>query len=271
MNLYLYTLAAGTLKRTATRIRVIGGSAAGAALFTLLLPAPGIPVFIKRFVGPMIVSMAVTAMIFKLKQFKVIFKVTGYLFIYAFALGGIMNFLFSAIPFLYNRQKNMWYILGAGMAGYYIVSWWLAQFKNKSKKNICKVRLCGYEDEIEVNALIDTGNSLREPISGKPVSVLEEEMISRLSGIKIPEKLKAIPYHSVDRSNGIMEGYEIPEMIIKDEGEDLRWQKVIVGISKNKISASGRYQMILHPDLCNEASGLKRAAFDNQKTRRESK
>ena len=133
------------------------------------------------------------------------------------------------------------------------------------------MRLCGYEDEIEVNALIETGNSLREPVSGKPVSVVEEEMLGRLSGIKIPEKLKVIPYHSVGKSNGIMEGYEIPEMIIEDEGENLRWQKVIVGISKNKISANGRYQMILHPDLCNETSGQKRAAFDNQKTRRESK
>lgn len=106
---------------------------------------------------------------------------------------------------------------------------------------------------------MDTGNSLREPVSGRPVSVVEEECFLKLSGIKAPEKLKAIPYHSVGRDNGIMEGYEVPEIIIKGREENIRWQKVIVGISRNKISASGKYQMILHPDLCKYECQTRRA------------
>ena len=50
-----------------------------------------------------------------------------------------------------------------------------------------------------------------------------------------------------------MEGYEIPEIIIKGREESIRWQKVVVGVSRNRVSANGRYQMILHPDLLNEA------------------
>ena len=131
MNLYLYTLTAKTMKRTATRLRVALGSAAGAIFYVGLLVMPGIPIVIKRFVGPMVVSMGITAAIFKLKGIKVIFRVTGYMFVYAFVLGGMMKFLFSATPFLYRMQGSIWYILGAGMIGYQIAAWWLEQMKKK--------------------------------------------------------------------------------------------------------------------------------------------
>lgn len=255
MNLYLYTLTAKTMKRTATRLRVMAGSAVGAVLFVALLLVPGIPVFIKRFAGPMAVSMGVTAMIFKLKNIKVIFRVAGYWLIYAFVLGGFMKFLFSLTPALYRMQGSIWYILGAGMIGYQLVSWWLEQMKRKKNRSFYKVRLMGCGEEVCVQALMDTGNSLREPISLRPVAVMDEEVFDRLKGVRLPEKLKVIPYRSVGRSNGIMEGYEIPEIMICSEEEQIRCQKVIVGISKTKVSTDGRYQMILHPDMCSEASG----------------
>lgn len=252
MNLYFYTLAAKTLKRTATRVRILIGSGAAAVLFTVLLLIPGLPLIMKRFVGPIAVSMVMTAVIFRIKSIETVFRTTGYMFVYAFAFGGIMKFLFESVPYLADRKKNIWYILGAGMLGYQVISWGIRQVGRKKDRVICKVRLKGYENQLELNALIDTGNSLKEPISGKPVSVIEEDAFRKLQEVKIEEKLKMIPYHSIGKNNGMLEGYEIPEMIIESEEGSIQWQKVIVGISKNRISASGKYQMILHPDLYNE-------------------
>lgn len=253
MNLYLYTLLSKTLKRTATRFRVIGGSAVGAAFFVLWVILPGIPAAVKRYIGPMLISLGTAAAIFRLGSLKMIWKSAGYLSIYAFAFGGIMKFLFSAIPFLKGQQGKIWYILGAGMLGYQAVAWWIAQAGKRHPAEIYKVSLRGGQNEIELDALMDTGNSLREPVSGRPVSVVEEESFCKLTGIRAPEKLKIIPYRSIGKSNGIMEGYEVPEMIIKGKEESIRWQKAVVGISRNKISANGKYQMILHPDMCSGA------------------
>lgn len=138
------------------------------------------------------------------------------------------------------------------MLGYQALSWWIAQTGNRHSAEIYTVSLRGGQNEIELEALLDTGNSLREPVSGKPVSVVEEESFLKLVGVKAPEKLKIIPYRSIGKNNGIMEGYEVPEIIIKGKEESIRRQKVIVGISKNRISANGKYQMILHPDICDE-------------------
>ncbi len=255
MNLYLYALLTKTLKRTVTRIRVWTGSALGAVCCTLLPVMPGIPVFIKRFAGPMAVSMAVTAGIFRMKHVSSVVKAAGYLYVYAFVFGGMMKFLFLNIPFLHKAQGSIWYILGAGMLGYQVTAWWLAQLKKRKEPVICRVRICGCGNGIWLKALIDTGNSLREPVSGKPVSVVDADIFGRLNGVRLPEKLKVIPYRSIGQENGMMEGYEVPEIII-DSGEGLlRQQKAVVGISRTKVSADGRYQMILHPDLCGETSG----------------
>lgn len=255
MNLYFYMLAAKTLKRTATRIRVGCVSFAGAGLFCLLLLMPGIPAFIKRFIGPFTINMIMTAVIFKTKQVNEILRCTGYMLVYAFLFGGLMKYLFSGILFLHIRQESIWCILGIGLLGYEAGAWWIAQMKKRKADHIYEVRLLGYGDEITVTALSDTGNSLKEPVSGKPVSIIEEEVLNRLSAVMVPEKFKLIPYHSVGKENGMLEGYEIPEIIVEGEKGNIRWQKVIVGISKTKISANGKYQMILHPDLCDEAPG----------------
>lgn len=260
MNLYFYTLLARTLKRTATRLVIVGGSAVGAAFYILLIFLPGIPPVVKRYIGPAGISLGTAAAIFRINSMGMVWKAAGYLSVYTFAFGGMMKFLFSSVPFFRGRQGEIWYILGAGMLGYQAVSWWIDQAGKRRTADIYKVKLRGNDNEIELDALADTGNSLREPISGRPVSVVEEEYFLKLSGIRAPEKLKAIPYHSVGRDNGIMEGYEVPEIIIKGKEENIRWQKVIIGISRNKISANGKYQMILHPELCSGNAGKNRRA-----------
>ncbi|WMC92232.1 sigma-E processing peptidase SpoIIGA [Kineothrix sp. MB12-C1] len=253
MNLYLYSLISRTLGRTATRTRIWGISIGGTAVFCLMLLLPGIPVFIKRFIGPVLINMIMTAVIFKVRQIGEVVRCTGYLFVYAFFLGGLMKFLFANVTFLHNKTESIWYILGAGWFGYAILSWWNEQIRKRKACHVYPVTLSGYGKTVTLKALSDTGNSLREPISGKPVSVIEEGALGELALIKMPEKLKIIPYHSVGKENGILEGYEVPELMIEREEGTIRWQKVIVGISTNKISANGAYQMILHPDLCSEA------------------
>lgn len=252
MNMYFQTLVLRSMKRTATRFRVICISGAGAGLFCFLLLIPGIPVIIRRFMGPVIIQMVMMAAVFRAKDICILLQGSGYMFMYAFAFGGIMKFLFQSVPFLHSRQEESWVVLGTGIVGYYALSWWIEQMKRVRNNHYYEVRLLGYGNEITLKALSDTGNSLKEPISGKPVSMVEEGLLEQLTDIKLPERFRVIPYHSVGRNNGIMEGYEIPEMIIEGDKENIRYKKVIVGISKTRLSSNGKYQMILHPDLCNE-------------------
>ena len=102
---------------------------------------------------------------------------------------------------------------------------------------------------VEVMALIDTGNGLTEPISKKPVAILEENEWKKLKIWMKPEKYKIIPYHSIGKERGMLEGYEIDALEIKSDAGDKRFDKVIIAIFKGKISQKGSYQMILPPEL----------------------
>ena len=60
---------------------------------------------IKRFLGPMAISLATAGVILRFNSIGQIGKAAGYLSVYAFALGGVMKFLFSTVPFL-KGTKN---------------------------------------------------------------------------------------------------------------------------------------------------------------------
>ena len=104
---------------------------------------------------------------------------------------------------------------------------------------------------IYVKALMDTGNSLCEPISGKPVSVVNYEKIAQIieKDINTAEKFKAVPYHSVGKKAGIMKGYQIDYMKITGDMDTYRIEKPIVAVYEGELSSKGEYEMLLNEKL----------------------
>ena len=107
----------------------------------------------------------------------------------------------------------------------------------------------GDEGYVEVSALIDTGNGLVEPFSKKPVAILDADKWEGMKKWMKPEKYKVIPYHSIGKDKGIMEGYEIDTMRVKGNDGEKQYDKVVVTVFKGKVSGDGSYQMILPPEL----------------------
>lgn len=100
-----------------------------------------------------------------------------------------------------------------------------------------------------VKALVDSGNGLTEPISKKPVSVVNENAVEEYKNLFQEEKFRLIPFHSVGEKQGILEAYFIEKLEIKNEGENVIVQNPIIAITKDGVSANETYQMILHPAL----------------------
>lgn len=79
--------------------------------------------------------------------------------------------------------------------------------------------LSGDQGKMEVLALVDTGNGLIEPISQKPVAVLDEEVWKRMRMWMKPERFKMIPYHSIGKERGLLEGYEVDALTVQGMGK----------------------------------------------------
>lgn len=117
--------------------------------------------------------------------------------------------------------------------------------------------------QIDVTAFLDTGNQLYDPIGKLPVSVIEEKVITDSFGetfTKMVEKhringIRMIPYHCVGTENGMMTGILVHEIRIKKKNQAWNVTEGVIGLSHNKLTQSGLYEMLLHPDFIKNQEG----------------
>lgn len=130
-----------------------------------------------------------------------------------------------------------------------IVLFILAYRKIAESRHIYEVTLTEEGENVVYKALFDTGNFLIDPISGKPVSVVEETDITRKWVEMYPQKYKVIPYQSVGREHGVLEGIVVDELIIQKEREQVVKKGAVIALYKGKLSGDGTFQMILNRSL----------------------
>lgn len=249
MDLYLLKLTAKVLGKTATYPAILAGSMTGALGYCMVLCIPGIPYWSKVLFGMLPVGILMIKITFHTKGFAELFRVMGYLYFFSFMLGGFIIFLKGKIPFWKQYKDSLWLLLLLGFAGYAICAEAIARWRCRKNDCFCTVVIAGDEKPLEVRALIDTGNGLQDPISHKPVAVLDEEVWNNLKRWMRPEKYKIIPYHSIGKEKGLLEGYEIEKMVVRGSTGEKQFEKVVIAVFKGKVSGKGSYQMILPSQL----------------------
>lgn len=157
------------------------------------------------------------------------------------------------IPGLWQMKNSFLLIAGSGAAVYEFGRLWVMKLYKRNKEVFCKVSLQGDSEVLEIMALVDTGNGLVDPVSGKRVAVLEKAVFQKMTLAMKPEKLKMIPYHSLGKERGILTAYEVEKIEIRKEEEKQIIRNVILAIYEGKLSGKGSYQMILSPELLQEA------------------
>lgn len=246
MNLYLLELVNRTFLRTATRRRVVLGAALGAALYLVPFFLGG-PAWLRTALGFGAAAAGMIGVTFRVRSFKTFCRIAERLFLYSFLFGGILLFLLRLLPGLRRYLVNVFGLLGMGALVYAEVSRILDR-RGKSQ-NLCRVVLVGKGARITVEALIDTGNGLVEPISGKPVSILERSVFEGLWMDGKPAGYRVIPYHSIGRKKGILQGFPIPEIQLEVDGVVKVCYEVYVGVTDEKLSGEGNYRMIIPSSL----------------------
>lgn len=102
-------------------------------------------------------------------------------------------------------------------------------------------------------ALLDTGNTLHDPISGRAVLVVDERIGEKMFGfsrfelehpVETMEKygnsgLRLVPYHAVGRPTGMMLGVRVDKLKIGGKQQDM-----IVAIAPQKIGNGDQYQAL---------------------------
>lgn len=202
-------------------------------------------------------------------------------YVTTFTFGGIATYLIYVLKPQNIIIKNGIYVgtyvlkvifIGA-IVGTIILAIAFKMAKNKLTKKdmICKVKIKLNGKEETVEAMVDTGNMLKEPITGTPVVVVErtslyellpKEILNNTESIlggdfeKIPEeikneyvpKLKLIPFASLGKQNGMLVGIK-PEKIevINEQTEEEK--NAIIGIYNKSLTKRGEYKALIGIDL----------------------
>lgn len=249
MDLYLLTLTAKVLGKTATYPRIFAGSIAGATGYCMILCIPGVPYIGKVILGMFPIGMLMIKITYRTKGLKELLRTLGYLYVFSFLLGGFMIFLKGKMILFGKYQDSVLILALFGFAGYVLCSRGIEQYQRRKNNCFCRVCLEGDVGRVEIQALVDTGNGLTDPVSKRPVAILDEEVWFGMKRWMKPEKYKMIPYHSIGREQGLLEGYVIDSMEVMKNSEKKQYENVIITVFKGRVSTKGSYQMILPPEL----------------------
>ena len=250
-NLYLLSLAGRVLKCTATHKRIWMGAAIGAAMVCTVIMVPVGTVGIRILVSAIPVSMCMLRAAFRICHGKKLIHASLVLAGCGFFLGSVMIWILNRLRTVLRSHVSLMIALVTGYLSYRILLR-LIVIMQRRKEN-CLRTVSFYVPElhkqVRIQALLDTGNHLADPLSGAPVSLISEKIARQMQSAFRPEKYHAIPFSSVGKEKGMLSAYELPELIIEGQEETVRKEHVIVAICNTGIPEESIYQMILHPRL----------------------
>lgn len=245
VNLFLLYVTAQTLK---IRIRmlniflsaVLGSLYAVTTIYMNFMYLSNIPI---KFM----VALIMILILFRKKDFWFNMKSTIILALCSMLLAGLCIF----IEFNKNLSFSMKYggfsykiLLSALMIIYIVLHRIIVYVKDRQDitRLTFEVEIVTDDFQKKVNAFIDTGNELREPITNLPVMIVEKEILKNLN-IKEEEKF-IIPYRVVNGYAGKLEGFR-PKLIRVFKENKAEDYQVIVAFCDEKLSALNDYNALL--------------------------
>ncbi|CCQ95840.1 putative Peptidase U4 sporulation factor SpoIIGA [[Clostridium] ultunense Esp] len=280
---YIILYVTEKITRTKTsKLRLFIAATIG-SLYTLVVFFPNL-----RFMGKFIIKFSISVLMiilaFNPEKFNLFLKQLSAFYLTSFVFAGtvigifyIISNKFTIVKFSFKNSKELikFLTLGIGLAIILIRNIIKNHLIRINKENcLTNITISLNSKETDLIALIDTGNSLKEPISQKPVIIAEynalktilPELVNKaymdnkdldLNFIaKIMEeigdeiKLRLIPFKSLGNDNGILIGF-IPDSIkvyLANETKKLT-EDIIVAIYNDKLATDEQYNGLLHPEI----------------------
>ena len=212
-----------------------------------------------------------------LKQISVFYFIS---FIFAGTTIGLYyilnsNIVLSNISFHTSKELIRFLIIGIGLSTILIRYIFKYHRVKMNKENfLTRVTINLNNRRVNLVALIDTGNSLKEPITQKPVIIAEYKAVEPILPDKLKKlyrdnkefdlnaigkimeeigneiKLRLIPYKSIGNENGILIGFK-PDSVNVYLNDEIKKMKddIIVAIYNNKLANDEQYNGLLHPEI----------------------
>lgn len=147
--------------------------------------------------------------------------------------------------------------LFAFILSYFVLIFFLKVFKNRKNKKYYIMSVTHNDKTVTVTALFDSGNLLKEPVTGKYVSILEWDYVKKLFGAEYEfsdienhaeeMKLWVIPFNSLGNSSGMLFAFLADNITIPEEKKII--DKTFIGIYGGVLSKNKEYHALINAGL----------------------
>lgn len=111
-----------------------------------------------------------------------------------------------------------------------------------------RIKMRNGQRQVEKKAFYDSGNHLFEPISGKPVILVCNNVVKQLD--ICAEKLRVVPYSSLGNASGMLEAYPLEEVIVYDGKNKHQFKQIYMAVAEDAMFEQEDCEVILHAELC---------------------
>ena len=273
MNYIILFGTAYIIKIKIKQVRIILASLLG-AVYAVLAYAEIFPMY-ASLITKTILSICMTYIAFNPKKIKGLIKELIVFYLVSFALGGCAFALLYIVRPQDIFMKDGVYIgtyplkiaLLGGIVGFIITYIAFKIVKTRITKNeiIYKAVINISGKQLEINVLLDTGNMLKDPISGDSVIMIEKNKLNSIFPEKIlnnidkilggdlesaesleyRKRLRFIPFTSVGKQNGMLLGIKADFITIITDVEEIINKRAIIGIYEKTFSKFGKYSGLI--------------------------
>ncbi len=285
MNYLILWSTARLARYSYSKVKLLIASAFG-AVYAVLSYFPGYR-YLFSFFMKVLFSLFIVIVAYTPAHISLLIKLTGTFYIISFIFGGAAFGLFYFINGLDLTKNGISYISGFPVKILFIsvaaacftvkYSWDYIQHRIKREKIILKVEMRFDNKQLCLNALVDTGNSLKDPITNAPVMIAEYDTIktmmpdnihrifeccpeNNLSAIaeimaisKWATRFRVIPFKSLGKENGMLLGFKPDTVTIFDSEKKIQLKNIIIAIYRQSLSRDGEYNALIHPEMLKES------------------
>ena len=235
------------LERTAPAFRIAVGAAVGAAAYVAVIFLP-LRSFLKEGCWFLGISMTV-CLVFSVRRFRKILKVLETYWVCGMAWGGMVALAYRIVSKECGLADGTLLLLGIEIMVTLFGNVLLRRAEEKMGRREGWASAEIHGEKLQFRAFVDTGNSLYEPISGKPVCILraQEKELQWTEGMLF----RAVPYKTVDGPRGILWAYCVPKLYLDLGGPVKCVENALVAtvITDNEEAFA---ELIVHPKILTE-------------------
>ncbi|TYQ13143.1 UNVERIFIED_CONTAM: stage II sporulation protein GA (sporulation sigma-E factor processing peptidase) [Acetivibrio alkalicellulosi] len=283
MNYLILLMTVKLSKMHISSFRIFLGSLIGALYVVFLLLFPDIEVYYTTaakvalsflivavtFYPPKIITFIRILAIFYISTF--VFAGAAFTFLYLNKTGGLVQ---NGIVYVFWESK--WTVLFFSVITVYIIVkifWDLIQDRILKDNLLIPIKITFENGTIDLFALVDTGNSLYDPLTNVPVIVVEFKAVRHILPLDIQKifeqskeddlicvtrvisdskwfsRFRLIPYTSLGKENGMLIGFKPDYIEIGDNTDKKGVSNVIIGIYNRALSKNNNYNALLSPEL----------------------